>query len=169
MAKNVILQPPEIVKLDSEDKVIFLAGPIQGAPDWQATAAAMIHDADSSIVIASPRKEYAEGDFVYEKQVDWETHYLARAAQNGVILFWLATQTVETPGRSYAQTTRFELGEWKSKHEAGEAKMTVGIEEQFGNKRYISRRFAQDCPEVPILSSLQATCASAVKLAQNDN
>jgi hypothetical protein len=163
MIERLLLQPPEIVEVDSP--VIFLAGPIQGAPDWQTEASEIIHTLDSSIVVASPRKNYPEGTFVYEKQVDWETHYLRLAGRVGVIGFWLAAQTEETPGRAYAQTTRFELAEWKMKHELQNAKLALGIEEGFGNARYIRRRFAQDCPTVPITDSLEAMCSNAVKLA----
>lgn len=159
-----VLQPPEIVDVDS--KVIFLAGPIQGAPDWQSQAIEIIHELDSGIVVASPRKDYEEGTFVYERQVDWETHYLNTAAKLGLIVFWLARQAEETPGRAYAQTSRFELGEWKSRHEQDGVKLVVGIDKGFGNARYIRRRFAKDCPNVPILDSLQKTMTTAVELIQ---
>lgn len=166
MSDRLLLQPPEIVEVD--DSVIFLAGPIQGAPDWQAEAASLIHDMDSSIIVASPRKNYAEGAFVYEKQVDWETYYLRLAGRVGVVAFWLAAQTIETPGRSYAQTTRFELAEWKVRHEYEGAKLTVGIEDGFGNARYIRRRFGQDCPDVKIADSLADMCHNAVQLVHSE-
>ena len=158
------LQPPEIV--ETHDPIIFLAGPIQGAPEWQYEAAEIIHSLDSGIIVASPRKNYPTDTFVYEKQVDWETEYLRRAAGHGAILFWLAAQTIETPGRAYAQTTRFELAEHKAKHEQDGRKIVVGIEEGFGNARYISRRFEQDCPEVPLLHDLAKTCFAAVELVR---
>lgn len=162
MTERLLLTPPEIV--DTQDHLIFLAGPIQGAPDWQSTAAEIIHDLDSSIVVASPRKEYEEGSFVYERQVDWETHFLRKAGKAGVVAFWLANQTIETPGRSYAQTTRFELAEWKMRHEYEGAKLAVGIEEGFGNERYIRRRLTQDAPGIPISNSLEQLMADAVEL-----
>ena len=78
-------------------------------------------------------------------------------------MFWLASQEEETPGRSYAQTSRFELGEWKQRACIDKnIKLVVGIEEGFGNARYIRRRLSQDCPEVPVLDSLEATCRAAV-------
>lgn len=163
MSERLLLQPPEIVETDSP--VIFLAGPIQGGPDWQTEAANLIHDIDSSIIVASPRKNYPEGTFVYEKQVDWETHFLRTAGHTGVVAFWLAAQVEETPGRAYAQTTRFELAEWKMKHEYEGAKLTIGIEEGFGNARYIRRRFSQDAPDVLIANSLAELCQNAVNLA----
>lgn len=162
MSERLLLQPPEIVETDGP--VIFLAGPIQGAPDWQTEAASIIHDIDSSIVVASPRRDYPEGTFVYEKQVDWETHFLRKAGRIGVVGFWLAAQTEETPGRAYAQTSRFELAEWKMRHEYEGIKLTIGIEESFGNARYIRRRFNQDCPEVKIADSLFAMCENAIDL-----
>jgi len=162
MTERLLLTPPEIVEID--EPIIFLAGPIQGAPDWQATAVAIIHDIDSSIVIASPRKDYPAGTFVYEHQVDWETAFLQKAGKLGVRAFWLANQVVETPGRAYAQTTRFELAEAKKEHEYEGIKMTLGIEPGFGNERYIRRRFGQDCPDILIADSLEATCLNAVSL-----
>jgi hypothetical protein len=162
MSERILLQPPEIVDVDG--KVIFLAGPIQGAPDWQSQAAEIIHDIDASIIVTSPRKDYPEGTFVYERQVDWETHFLRLAGQTGVVAFWLAAQTEETPGRAYAQTTRFELAEWKMRHEYEGSKLTIGIESGFGNERYIRRRFEQDAPEITIADSLEAMCQNAVDL-----
>lgn len=163
MPERLLLQPPEIVGVDRP--VVFLAGPIQGAPDWQSEAAATIHDIDPLVIVASPRKQYTEGTFVYEQQVDWETHFLRTAGRIGAIGFWLAAQTIETPGRAYAQTSRFELAEWKMRHEYEGAHLTVGIEEGFGNARYIRRRFSQDCPDVTITDSLPEMCRNAVDLA----
>lgn len=162
MSERLLLQPPEIVETDGP--VIFLAGPIQGAPDWQAEAASVIHDIDPLIVVASPRRDYPEGTFVYENQVDWETHFLRTAGKLGVVAFWLADQATDTPGRSYAQTSRFELGEWKMRNEFEGVKLTIGIDEEFGNARYIRRRFGQDCPNVKIANSLIEMCRNAVDL-----
>jgi len=159
--KNFI-QPPEIVEIDRP--VIFLAGPIQGADDWQSQAEKNIHELNPNIIVASPRFNYPEGTFVYEKQVDWETHFLNEAGRAGVIAFWLAAQDYETSGRSYAQTTRFELAEWKMRHQYEGVKMIVGIEEGFGNARYIRRRFGQDVSDVPIVDTLEDLCGGAVEM-----
>ena len=166
MTERLILQPPEIVETDRP--VIFLAGPIQGAPDWQSEAASLIHEYDPSIIVASPRKNYPEGTFVYERQVDWETHFLQTAGRTGVIAFWLAAQVEETPGRAHAQTTRFEIAEWMKNHQNDGAKLTVGIEEGFGNARYIRRRFSQNAPDVPFADTLEDTIKNAVELLSSD-
>lgn len=71
---NVIL-PAEI---DDEitDDIIFLAGPIQGADDWQSKAIKYLNKNrdDQDFVIASPRLEYKAKDFDYDKQVEWATN-----------------------------------------------------------------------------------------------
>lgn len=164
MPERLLLQPPEIV--ETHAPVIFLAGPIQGAPEWQTYAASLIHDLNPKLVVASPRKDYAEGTFVYERQVDWETHFLRKAGATGVVAFWLAKQVEATPTRSYAQTTRFELAEWKMRHEYEGVNLTIGIEKDFGNARYIRRRFSQDAPDVKIVDSLEEMVRNAVDLAR---
>jgi hypothetical protein len=158
-----LLSPPAII--DVTGPIIFLAGPIQGALDWQKDAIGIIQQLNPAVHIASPRREYWSGTFDYAKQVDWETHFLRRAAHNGVVLFWLAREHVHKPERAYAQTSRFELAEWKVRRERDGIKLVIGIDEGFSNARYIRRRFSQDCPDVPIVNDLGETCKLAVEAA----
>lgn len=148
---------------ETDRPVIFLAGPIQGAFDWQSEAIQIIHKLNPDVVIASPRRERREG-FNYDEQIDWETEYLNRAANNGVILFWLAKEMEVIPGRVYAQTTRFEISEWKYRHQRDGVKLVLGIEDGFVGDRYIRTRFANDCPEITIHASLEETCREALNL-----
>src|SRR5437867_367571 len=147
-----ILVPPDIVPI--EGPLVFLAGPIQGSPDWQSEAIALLQQLAPELHVASPRLEYLDDTFVYERQVDWETHHLRLAAQIGAILFWLAREVEHRSDRAYAQTTRFELAEWKLRHERDGVKLVVGIENGFSGARYIRHRFAQDCPAVPVCATL---------------
>ncbi|MCB1157133.1 MAG: hypothetical protein H7A25_14915 [Leptospiraceae bacterium] len=160
--KNNVIYPPNFIEI--EGSVIFLAGPIQSATVWQEEAAQFLYKLKPEVYIANPRRDYPEGEFVYEKQVDWETHFLRRAEKKGVILFWLAKEFKHNCARPYAQTSRFELGEWKARHEFLGSKLVLGIEKEFSNDRYIKRRFSQDCPSVPICSSLEETCKTALEL-----
>lgn len=150
-----------------EGPLVFLAGPIQGAPDWQAEAIAWFAAHAPELAVASPRRPYLPGEFDHAAQVDWESHHLRRAARNGVILFWLAREAVAVPGRAYAQTTRFELAEWKVRHERDGVRLVVGIEEGFSGARYVRHRFGQDCPAVPIVSSLSEACRLAVEACRS--
>jgi calcineurin-like phosphoesterase family protein len=121
---------------------IFLAGPIQDAPDWQSKAIDYLnaHRGDKTFQIACPRKNYKEGEFNYDIQVNWETKHLKMASENGVVLFWLANQETFNPTRSYAQTTRYELAEWVTKKELLDATLVVGIDPGFSGERYIKMR-----------------------------
>jgi hypothetical protein len=83
-------------------------------------------------------------NFDFTRQVDWETHYLRRAATSGAILFGLAKEARHRCERAYAQTSCFELGEWKARHERGEASLVIGIESGFDGASYIRRRLRQD-------------------------
>lgn len=165
--KSEILYPPNIRDLVGSLDVIFLAGPIQGADLWQEKAIEIIHSIAPDITIACPRRplkirtEFGKVD--YEKQVDWETFYLRKAGSSGVVMFWLAKEAKHICTRAYAQTSRFELGEWKMRHEIYGAKLVVGIEPGFSNERYIRRRIEQDCKKISICSSLENTCKLAVK------
>jgi hypothetical protein len=107
-------------------------------------------------------------EFVYDKQVDWETHYLTQAGRSGAILFWLAREMHHRCDRAYAQTSRFELGEWKARHERDNVRIVVGIEEGFSNARYIRRRFTQDCPRVTICQTLAETCQASVEAIRSN-
>ncbi|MEK6899750.1 MAG: nucleoside 2-deoxyribosyltransferase domain-containing protein [Nanoarchaeota archaeon] len=162
-----ILIAPEYEAI--EGPLIFLAGPIQGAYRWQDDAIRIISQSAPELNIASPRRSSErshDGNFsteMYAEQVDWETCHLRRAGKDGVILFWLAKESEHLCDRAYAQTTRFELAEWKMRHERDGANLVIGIESGFTGAKYIKRRFSQDCPEVSICSTLEATCEEAVR------
>jgi hypothetical protein len=160
----MIFLPPKIDAVNGP--LVFLAGPIQGAPDWQAEAIRWLQTQAPDLAVASPRREYPPGAFEYAAQVAWETHYLRRASQRGLILFWLAREAVSVPGRSYGQTTRFELAEWKVRHERDGVRLVVGIEEGFSGARYIRHRFGQDCPAVPLVAALEEACRVVIELAR---
>lgn len=155
----MLISPVEYPNIDGP--LLFLAGPIQGAANWQHDAVRFLMQFDATRHIANPRREYLTGEFIYDDQVDWETHHLRRAGECGVILFWLACEAEHTSNRAFAQTTRFELAEWKMRHERDGSRLVVGIDERFTGAKYIKRRFAQDCPSVPLCATLEEACRRA--------
>ncbi|MBM3461684.1 MAG: hypothetical protein FJX76_06240 [Armatimonadetes bacterium] len=150
--------------------VIFLAGPIQGVHSWQDEAAALLQALNSEVHVATPRRPWDNkadfDDADYRQQVDWETRWLRRAGQHGVVLFWLARDRFHRCERAHAQTTRFELAEWKERHRVEGCHLVVGIEEGSSGARYIRHRFAAECPRVPIRDALADTCRAALELVQ---
>lgn len=165
----MVIVPPHSIDL-GKLPLVFLAGPIQGAAGWQQEAIAYINSARPDFWIANPRRDIPDGgDFtedMYNEQVDWETLHLRHAGAYGVVLFWLAREARHLCHRAYAQTTRFELAEWKERHCRDGAKLVVGIEQGFTNEYYIRRRMTQDCPDVPMPDTLEETCRLGIRLLQ---
>ena len=48
-------ESPEPIHIPDETPLVFLEGPVQGAPDWQADFAHRLLDASPDIAVASPR------------------------------------------------------------------------------------------------------------------
>lgn len=156
-----VIHAPEFK--ETKSPIIFLAGPIQGAEYWQLDAMRLIHAQNPEIIIASPRRPIMpDPTFNYDEQVKWESEYLRRAGENGVILFWLAVEKEKVVGRQYAQTTRHEIAEWMVKHQYFGSKIAVGIEDGFLGDRYIRHRLSVDCPDVKIHNNLPELCRDAV-------
>ncbi len=160
-----IVTPP-VLYYNHSLPVMFLAGPIQGVEDWQAEAIKILEQIPG-FVIASPRRPNIsiKGDLEekdYKEQVDWEHYFLGSARGYGVTLFWLAREKMHDCTRSYAQTTRFELGEAMANHVLTGAKLVVGIEDGFTNARYIRLTLGKKAPSVTICDNLYATCFAAL-------
>lgn len=126
-------------KIDHDTPVVFLAGPVQGAPDWQSRFADILLEARPDIIVASPRpKRDDSAHFDADKQVAWEIANRSRAREFGVTAIWFAAQDFTVPypeGRSYAQTTRIELGEtvgWLKAYP--NLALVVGFDREYGLK-----------------------------------
>jgi len=156
-----LITPVSEQKETFDKKLLFLAGPIKGADNWQDKVIESLAGAD--IYIANPRRE-ADPDFNYTEQVDWETKHLTLA---DVIMFWIPKETVHVEGRSYAQTTRFELAEWlaKTNYNRDVTKIVLGIEDGFYGKRYIVERLKQT--NVKVYDSYEETLQKVKSLMKN--
>lgn len=162
---------------DHADRLIFLAGPCRGAPDWHAEAAEIIAANmtefgfdENTLTLADP-SNYCDD---FDLQVAWETKMLERAAREGCILFWLAKEETHHPERVYAQTTSFELGEWWGRintyrpsywDELG-IKVVVGIEAGFSGEKYIRTRLG---PQIPVFDNLKDTVHAALLVCELRN
>ena len=103
---------------------VFLAGPMNGAPSWQAQASRVAEKVGiENLTLLNPRKteRFVTGTY----QVNWETFGLRMC---DVILFWIPPQAREMkPWRYYAITTRLEMAE----NLARGHKVIIGIEPDF--------------------------------------
>ena len=116
---------------------VFLAGPIQGAPNWQHSVETLFmnEQQNNKIVFLSPRRLNYD-NFNYEEQVQWEKKYMGLA---DVILFWIPEASEDIKGRSYAQTTRTEFGEYLARGK----KIIFGTYKEFPGLRYFESKFKQ--------------------------
>ena len=115
---------------------IFLAGPIQGAPDWQNEIGTKIVNEFESVLVTSPRAKDKPAN--YEDQVSWESFYLT---SSDIIIFYIPDKIEDIKGRCYAQTTGFELGEWIAKANNNESKIVIiSMSDNYPLKRYVKER-----------------------------
>lgn len=146
-----ILRAPEEYKvstfLENRDVFVFMAGPATGCESWQEEFLDKLQKelkdikTNKNIVLCTPRRLEKPKNFVYEEQIEWESYYLNKAATQGFIVFWFAKETEKIPGRSFARTSRFEIGEWFSKGQTIPGfKMIVGRENGFEGFEYIENR-----------------------------
>lgn len=108
-----LLLPPHYTDVEDEPPIVFLAGPIQGSPDWQTPTADRLLAAHDRLLVASPRRTELDENFNKRKQVEWELDHLWLAMNLGGVAFWFAAQDHSLPyksGRPYAQTSRVEIG-----------------------------------------------------------
>lgn len=150
----------------------FLVGPVRSATDWQAEAALQLEALRPGLWVVSPRRpeqidlQDKLDDETYVAQVEWETDQLARTAEYGVILFWLAREHEHLCRRAFAQTARFELAEWVTRHKYEGTPIVIGIEAGFPGTLYIRHRVSRECPQIPILETLEDTCRAAARLLE---
>ncbi len=144
----MILTPPHYSL--KPGPTIFLAGPILGAPQWHEKAIKLLDRPEWCIASPARDRSPEDTDF-FAQQVTWETYWLQ---VSDVILFFLAEEATHKCTRSYAQTTRFELGEWLVKNPA---KLVIGADTKFTGLRYIHERY----PDIIIHETLEETCAAA--------
>lgn len=167
-----VLEPGQHTEITKATKVVFLAGPIQGADNWQATAIKMLKTKlgeTNSVVVANPRSTVPPSHWD-DSIIDWETKYLNLASRTGVILFWMAPETKHYCDRSYAQTTRFEFAEWLTKAQYNKSiQLAVGIDPGYTGQHYIKHRMGDMEKMFHIFSSLESTIEEVYKLIQNEN
>lgn len=169
-----IYTPPD-KHFNEETKLVFLAGPILGAENWQAKAIEHLHRLEPTLSIANPRRETTEklSDEEWCYQVEWETNHLRLASVYGGILFWLAPEIDHGCSRPFAKTTRFEFAEWLTHYKYRKIhsperplKIVLGIHDDFPGRDYILHRVFSDCSEFVVATTLEETCQLMVDKLQ---
>lgn len=144
MKKDYIICSPEELPDRKTKWYVFLAGPIQGAPQWQFEVPNI-----PGVLYLSPRREDYTG-FDYAEQFKWETIGLLIS---DVVLFWIPPEIESVAGRSYAQTTRTEFGEYLARGK----KIIIGTYPEFPGRRYFESKLEVFDPENKIYNTLEET------------
>lgn len=139
MSERLFTSPHE-VSISLTTPLYFLAGPIQGAPNWQTGFAERLLAERPEAAVASPKRTPEDqARFEPMEQKRWEHGSLERAKQYGAIGIWFAAQDLEDAsypkGRAYAQTTRIEFGKvygWKQ--ENPDVKFVLGFDPDYKTK-----------------------------------
>lgn len=163
--KKIIYCPEKLPR--KENIWVFLMGPIQGAPQWQQEVFDKF-PSDLPVTFLNPRrKENPKGnedekkvfsDDDYRKQVEWETIGLRTC---DIILCWIPSPAEDIPGRQYAQTTRFELGE----NLARGKKVLLGTDPNIPGYRYFQHKLVtyHQCSLSHSLSDLLLALENQIK------
>lgn len=180
MTERFFESPTEITISDTTP-LIFLEGPVQGAPDWQTPLANILLAARDDIAVASPRptpeheanfasKDEALKDRTADKQVAWEYYARNLAMDLGGIVMWWAAQDASIPykeGRVYGKTSNIETGEiWGWKRANPDFPFALGYDPAFqasgaNSKNYIERN--QALMGYPVYGSLDDIAQSILR------
>ncbi len=154
--------------------LIFLAGPIRGAPNWQDEAVTILNSQRRELYIASPRRGIrgsianyimqGEEDY-FPRQRTWEKHYLNIAARRGTIMFWLPGEEEHRCEKVYGAMTRLELGQCMTEYRHDNSfKFCVGSDGKFPELDTIAYDLSLDAPDKVIFGTLEETCAEALRM-----
>lgn len=175
-----LILPKDLVPVEPEDVVFFLAGPIKGGGDWQQQAACLIYNAMPEAYIACPTR-YQPDHPLYRfrlpaaiiaisHQTIWERHYLALASKQGCIVFWLPEEDPLNPRPAgsgpYARDTYGELGEWRARIFFENARVVIGAQVSFPGLLVVQRNFQIMIGNFHIHETLEATIQAAVAMAK---
>ena len=170
---NNLLLPNAYIE-NNENPLIFLAGPIKSAPNWQEEAVELLFSKERNLTIASPRSEIRKSNsylawrdnYIFSRQREWEWYCMDIASKKGVLLFWLPGEEKHHCDKPYAAITRMELGQWMTRYKQDNSlKLCFGGERSFPEMRTIKYDLSLHAPDMKIHTTLKETCDEALRLA----
>ena len=172
----MILLEPKAYQPVSGGPVIFLAGPIHGAPPWQPHAFDLIRELDGTMIVVTPRRFHSPDHYRYRttstlqtfhRQRAWERHYMDMASQRGCVLFWLPGPAGPLDGMVYGATTRYEMGLWSSRfaHDSTVG-LCVGTDGAFPTVHTIAYDLEHEMAGRTVHTTLEDTVRAAVETAR---
>lgn len=167
---------PKAYVRDINAPLIFLAGPIINAPNWQDKAIITILSQDPELIVVSPRRGVRESiepyilrgdETFFPRQRAWERHYLKLASRKGTVMFWLPGEEISDSKHPYGATTRVELGQSMTEYRIDRSvSFCIGSDGDFPVLDVIKYDLSLDAPDKKIFESLEETCAEVIRLAR---
>ncbi len=166
-----------------EFPLIYLAGPIRSAPEWQDKAIELLLSVMPDCTVANPRRyvsktlqEYVAkcDNAFFPRQRAWERHYMEIAATEreggktkSALLFYLPAEEKQDRDKVYGHMTQYELGEWITRYELNpKTSMVIGADQRYpelGTVTYdISSR-----TNLTILNGLEETVREAARIVKS--
>ncbi|MBI2042760.1 hypothetical protein HYT25_00010 [Candidatus Pacearchaeota archaeon] len=155
--------------------LIFLAGPVRGAPNWQDDAAEYILSNNSKFTVISPRRDIREkiseyafnGDNNYfSRQREWELYHFDINRKKGCVMFWLPGETEHNCDKSYGAMTREELGLIMAHYFHDKStRFCIGTDGKFSEIDTLRYDLSRYAPDKRIFSTLEETCDEAIRIA----
>jgi len=169
-----LIIPKTYIQVDAP--LIFLLGPIRSAPLWQDDAAQIILSENPDLFVISPRggirdkiRPYVilKDESHFQRQREWEWHYQVKSARKGALMFWLPQEAEHHCDKSYGLMTSNEFGHWTALYQGDKSiNLCVGSDGLFPELRTFVYDLQRKAPDKIIFSTLEKTCAEAVRLAR---
>lgn len=137
----------QYIKSDDLERSVFLAGSINGAPNWQQKYRTFFEDTD--LVLLNPRRALCDTPNAVwtgeegQRQIDWEYEHLRHAT---VVSFWFAAE-----GQGYSSA--YELGAMLQYKRAGA--VFVGTHPLYPKAETITYQARKARPDLDVVQSMR--------------
>ncbi len=134
------IESPNIYKPKPGEKSVFLAGGINGCPDWQQEMVHLLSDTD--LVLLNPRRKHfpINDHRASAEQIVWEYESLRKA---DAILFWFPYETL-------CPIALYELGTWSMTDKP----IFVGIHPNYQRRQNVVMQTRLARPDVEVMYSM---------------
>lgn len=149
--------------------LVYLAGPIYGAPDWHSDAIGML-GMNSELHIATLRRaiemntEFSPTQL--QDQMKWADHFIRHALHNGIVMFWFPKPIAVIEQGGYGHTSRIELGATiEYLKNISTAHVVIGIQEGFVDEMRMKTLLSYHTPHILVETSLHDVCEKVLLLS----
>ena len=154
----MIVRPPH--SFSENGKVVYLAGPLKSAPNWQKEACDYFERSASGLHIINPRWESLPLDFDAEDQFQWEYFHQCLALERGCVMFWFPANMKNRRPFAYGGKALIDLGEIVAQTRLNKGRIYIGMEPGW---RSLAADYIKCVMGEHIYESLEELCRQVVK------